>query len=152
MALLQAFIAGQIDMLGSDHAPHTIEDKMQEFEAAPSGMPGVETQVPVMLGLVKKGLLPLEILVRAMAERPAEIFGLNKGRIEEGRDADLMVVDPRSMAAIKVKNLHSKCGWSLYEGYDAIFPYATLIRGAKVVEDGSIAGERAGRDVVVQRP
>ncbi len=150
LALFRAFIAGQFDMLGSDHAPHTIEDKSQEFEAAPSGMPGVETQIPIMLGLVKKGTLPLEVLVKAMAERPAEIFGLNKGRIEEGRDADLMIVDPRSMAGIKVNNLHSKCGWSLYEGYDAIFPHATLIRGAKVVEDGSIAGERAGRDIVVQ--
>ncbi len=152
LALFQAFIAGKIDMLGSDHAPHTIEDKTQEFDSAPSGMPGVETQIPIMLALVKKGTLPLDVLVRAMAERPAEVFGLNKGKIEEGRDADLMVVDPRSMAGIKVNNLHSKCGWSLYEGYDAIFPYATLIRGVKVVEDGSIAGEREGRDVVVQRP
>lgn len=149
LALMQAFIGGKFDMIGSDHAPHTIEDKEQEFDAAPSGMPGVETTVPMMLAMVKKGSLPLEVLVKAMAERPAEIFGLNKGFIEEGRDADLIVVDPRSMSGIKVNNLHSKCGWTLYEGRDAIFPHATYVRGSVVVEDGAIAGEREGRDVVV---
>lgn len=148
LGLLQAFIAGRIEMLGSDHAPHTLEDKEQEFSSAPSGMPGVETQVPIMLALVKKGMLPLDVLVRAMAERPAELFGLNKGRIEEGRDADLMIVDTRTMAGIKINNLHSKCGWSLYEGFDAIFPHATMVCGSIVVEDGSVTGERAGRDVV----
>lgn len=148
LALLQAFIAGRIEMLGSDHAPHTIEDKEQEFSAAPSGMPGVETQVPLMLALVKKGMLPLDVLVRAMAERPAALFGLNKGRIEEGKDADLMIVDTRSMAGIKVNNLHSKCGWTLYEGFDAIFPHAVMLRGNVMVEEGSVTGERAGRDVV----
>ncbi len=147
LALLQAFITGRIEMLGSDHAPHTAEEKEQEFAAAPSGMPGVETQVPVMLSLVKKGTLPLDVLVRAMAERPAALFGLNKGRIEVGRDADLMIVDTRSMGGIKVNNLHSKCGWTLYEGFDAIFPHAVMLRGSVVVEEGSVVGERAGRDV-----
>lgn len=148
LALLQAFVSGKIDLLGSDHAPHTIEDKMQEFDAAPSGMPGVETQVPIMLALVKKNILALDILVKTMAERPAEVFGLNKGKLENGRDADLMVVDPASMAGIKVNNIHSKCGWTLFEGYDAMFPHATFVRGRKVVEDGAIAAERGGRDVV----
>ncbi len=148
LALLQAFIGGKFDMIGSDHAPHTIEDKEREFDTAPSGMPGVETTVPMLLAMVKKGSLPLEVLVRAMAERPAEIFGLNKGAIEEGKDADLIVVDPRAVAGIKVNNLHSKCGWTLFEGYDAIFPRATYVRGRAVVEDGDIAGEREGRDVV----
>jgi dihydroorotase len=148
LALLQAFVSGRIDMLASDHAPHAIEEKEQEFDVAPSGMPGVETQVPIMLALVKKGILPIEVLVRAMAERPAEVFGLNKGKIEVGRDADLMVVDPSAMAGIKVNNLHSKCGWTLFEGYDAIFPHATIVRGQRVVEDGAVVGERKGRDVV----
>jgi dihydroorotase len=85
-----------------------------------------------------------------MAEKPAEVFGLNKGRIEVGRDADLMIVDTRTMGGIKVNNLHSKCGWTLYEGYDALFPHTTIVRGRKVVEDGAIAGEREGRDVAVQ--
>jgi len=151
LGLLQAFFAGRIDMLGSDHAPHTIEEKEQEFDAAPSGVPGVETTVPLMLAFVKKGAMPLDVLVRAAAERPAEVFGLNKGRIEEGRDADLMVVDPRAMVPIKVKNLHSKCGWTPYEGYDALFPHAVLVRGRVVVEDGEVVGERAGRDVVDER-
>ena len=150
-ALFRAFISGRIDMLGSDHAPHTIEDKEQDFESAPSGVPGVETTVPMMLAFIKKGTLPLKVLVRAMAERPSEIFGLNKGRIEEGRDADLMVVDTRTMAPIKINNLHSKCGWSPFEGRDAIFPRAVLVRGNLVVEDGQVVGERVGRDVVVAK-
>lgn len=152
LALLQAFVDGRIDMLGSDHAPHTIEEKAQEFSIAPSGMPGVETQVPLMLAMVKKGVVPLDVLVRAMAERPAEVFSLNKGRIEVGREADLMIVDTRAMAGIKVNNLHSKCGWTLYEGKDAIFPHATYVRGMKVVDEGAIAGERKGRDVVAAGP
>jgi dihydroorotase len=151
-ALLQAFIAGRIDMLGSDHAPHTIEEKSQEFDVAPSGMPGVETQVPIMLAMVKKGMVPLEVLVSSMSERPAEVFSLNKGRIQEGRDADLMIVDTRALSSVKVNRLHSKCGWTLYEGHDAIFPHATMVRGHMVVEDGGVAGERVGRDVVADRP
>ncbi len=148
LALFQAFISGRIDMLGSDHAPHAIEDKEQEFDVAPSGVPGVETTVPMMLALMKKGTLPLEVLVSAMAERPAEVFGLNKGRLEVGRDADLMVIDPRATVPIKINNLHSKCGWTPFEGWDAIFPHAVFVRGELVVEDGEPAGERAGRDVV----
>jgi len=148
LALFQAFVSGRIDMLGSDHAPHTIEDKEQEFDTAPSGVPGVETTVPIMLALMKRGTLPMEVLVSAMAERPASRFGLNKGRLEVGRDADLMVIDPRAVAPIKVKNLHSKCGWTPFEGWEAIFPHMVFVRGELVVEDGEPAGERAGRDVV----
>lgn len=148
IALFQAFTSGKIDMLGSDHAPHTIEDKGQEFDAAPSGMPGVETTVPMMLALMKKGTVPMNVLVSAMAERPASIFGLNKGYLEEGRDADLMIIDPRTTAPIKINNLHSKCGWTPFEGREAIFPRMVFVRGELVVEDGEPAGERAGRDVV----
>lgn len=148
LALFQAFASGRIDMLGSDHAPHTIEDKEQEFDIAPSGVPGVETTVPMMLALMKRGTLPIEVLVSAMAERPASRFNLNKGRLEVGRDADLMVFDPRAAAPIKVNNLHSKCGWTPFEGWEAIFPHMVFVRGELVVEDGELAGERAGRDVV----
>ena len=148
LALFQAFVSGRIDMLGSDHAPHTIEEKEQEFDVAPSGVPGVETTVPMMLAFMKRGTLPMEVLVSAMAEKPASRFNLNKGRLEVGRDADLMVVDPRAAAPIKVNYLHSKCGWTPFEGREAIFPRMVFVRGELVVEDGEPVGERAGRDVV----
>ena len=148
-ALMKAFMDGRISMLGSDHAPHTIENKEQEFSYAPSGMPGVETSVPVLLAMVKRGQFPLERFVNAVSEKPAEIFGLNKGSIEPGKDADFMIVDPGRIDAIKVKNLHSKCGWSLFEGFDALFPQAVMLGGDLLIEEGSIVGDRAGKDVIV---
>ncbi len=148
-ALMKALMDGRISMIGSDHAPHTIEDKEQEFSYAPSGMPGVETSVPVFLAMVKKGQFPLERFVNAVSEKPAEIFNLNKGSIELGKDADFMIVNPGRVEAIKVKNLHSKCGWSLFEGFDALFPQAVMLGGDLLIEEGSIVGDRAGKDVIV---
>jgi len=147
--VLRAFLDGRIAMLGSDHAPHSIEDKEQEFHLAPSGMPGVETSVPILLAMVKRGALPLDRFVAATSANAARAFGLNKGSIEVGRDADLMVVDASAAAPIKIKNLHSKCGWSLFEGREAIFPRALMVRGAMAAEDGSLAARPAGRDVAV---
>ena len=148
-ALMKAFAEGKISMLGSDHAPHTIENKEQEFGYAPSGMPGVETSVPILLAMVKRGQFPLERFVNAVSEKPAEIFGFNKGFIELGKDADFMIVDPGRIEAIKVKNLHSKCGWSLFEGFDALFPQAVMLGGNLLIDEGSIVGDRAGKDVIV---
>ncbi len=147
-AIFEAFMLGQIDFLASDHAPHSIEEKEREFAAAPCGAPGVETAVPLMLSQVKKGALPLGTFVRASSERSAEVFGLNKGSIAEGKDADLMVVDPLESVRIKADRLHSKCGWTLYEGYEAIFPHAVFLRGQLLIEEANLVGERRGRDVV----
>ena len=149
MALLDAFTKGQFDMLASDHAPHGQDEKSGDFDAAPSGVPGVETSVPIMMAMVKRGALPMERLVSAACQRPAEIFGLPKGMIEVGRDADLMVIDPKNVSKIKAKNLHSKCGWTPYEGFEAIFPTAVFLRGMELVGNSSLVGERKGRDVVV---
>ena len=150
-ALMSAFAAGRIDMLASDHAPHTTAEKEQEFESAPSGVPGVETSFPLMIMLVKRGQLSLERLVQAACVRPAELFGLNKGVIGEGKDADLMVLDPREVQRVSSRKLHSKCGWTPYEGEDAVFPQAVFLRGHLLVEDGGLVGERNGRDVVARR-
>jgi len=150
-ALMAAFATGKIDMLASDHAPHTTSEKEQEFDPAPSGVPGVETSFPLMMMLVKRGQLSLERLVQAACVRPAEIFGLNKGAIEEGKDADLLVLDPREVQRVSSKKLHSKCGWTPFEGHDAVFPQAVFLRGHLLVEDGGLVGERNGRDVVARR-
>jgi dihydroorotase len=150
-ALFAAFASGRISMLASDHAPHTVEEKEQDFDFVPSGVPGVETSFPLMMMLVKRDLLRLDVLLKAACETPAQRFGLNKGFIEEGRDADLMVLDPRDLCTVSSKRLHSKCGWTPFEGYDAILPQAVLLRGQLLVEDGGLVGERDGRDVVARR-
>jgi dihydroorotase len=149
IAMLDAFCKGEVDMLASDHAPHGQDEKAGDFDAAPSGVPGVETSVPIMMAMVKRGQVPLERLVSAACTRPAELFRLPKGMIEVGRDADLMVIDPKMTTEIKARNLHSKCGWTPYEGFEAIFPTAVFLRGMELVESNSLVGERKGRDVVV---
>ena len=88
-------------------------------------------------------------MVRRLCENPGDLFGLRKGRIQVGYDADLMVVDMDSTVRIRVDKLHSKCGWSAYEGMLGIFPRAVLVRGNVIVESGEQVGERIGRDAVV---
>ena len=145
-ALFQAFCRGEVPMLATDHAPHAPEEKERDFGEAPSGLPGVETGFAMMLALVKKGFLSLDVLLMAACSNPATTFGLNKGLIAEGRDADLVVVDPREVTAIKGRELHSKCGWTPYEGKEAIFPQAVFLRGELVLKDGSTMTERRGRE------
>ena len=136
-ALWDAFVSGKIDLVASDHAPHTREEKEEgPFEAIPSGMPGVGTSFPLLLRRVHAQELSLERLVTAMAERPAEILGVRKGVLEVGRDADLIVVDPRRIERITAKRVGSKCGWTAFEGMEAVFPRAVYVRGEAVVEDG----------------
>lgn len=143
-ALWEAFIKGLNDTLGSDHSPHTIEEKEEDFDAAPSGMPGVETMFPLMLERVAERRLDLQVLCKAVSERPAELIGINKGKLKEGYDADLIAVDLKKVVRIKADKLHSKCGWTPYEGWKAIFPEFVMIRGNEVARLGSITGERCG--------
>lgn len=149
-ALLAAFASGKIALLASDHAPHTIEEKEQEFDNVPSGVPGVETSFPLMMAMARKGHFELGVLIKAACEMPAQLFELNKGVIEEGKEADLMVFDPREVTSIDAKKLHSKCGWTPFEGCEGIFPQAVFLRGQLLVEDGGLVGERRGRDVVAR--
>ncbi len=147
-ALFYAFSTGSIDMLASDHAPHTRSEKEKKFDDTPSGIPGVETMVPLMLPLVKRGIIGLNTLVRTMAHNPARIFGLNKGMIQVGKDADLIVVDLRDITEVRGEDLHSRCRWTPFEGWNAVFPQSVFIRGKQVVSDGAVMGDPSGRDVV----
>jgi dihydroorotase len=144
-ALRTAFFNGSIDILVSDHAPHTIEEKGEGFSSAPSGIPGVETSVPITLPLLKKNLMSLNRFVDATSALPARIFGLNKGAIRVGCDGDLIVVDMKDVKKIKSDELHSKCGWTPFEGFEAIFPQAVFLRGEMIVKDGNLLEERNGR-------
>ena len=124
-----------IDIFESDHAPHTGEEKNVEFNDAPSGLPGVETMYPLLLSAMKKEQIKLSTLLALLCERPATLLNLPKGKIEVGRDADVIVVDLKKTEAITAEELHSKCGWTPFEGFPAIFPSTVFIRGEKVIDD-----------------
>jgi dihydroorotase len=124
-----------IDIFESDHAPHTEEEKNVEFGEAPSGLPGVETMYPLLLTAMKKEQIKLSALLTLLCERPAQLLNLPKGKIEVGRDADFIIVDLNKTETIKAEKLHSKCGWTPFEGFPAIFPSMIFIRGEKVMED-----------------
>lgn len=140
-ALWTALNQGKIDIIASDHAPHTLEEK-EKFEDAQSGIPGVETMLPLMLSLLKHGKFGLERLVNAISERPGEIFNLDKGKLGPGYDADIIVVDMWKETEIKGKHLHSRAGWTPFEGFSAVFPKFTFVRGEVVIEDWELTGEK----------
>ncbi len=146
-ALFKRFTAGDIGMIGTDHAPHTVEDKAQEFDAAPGGIPGVETTMPMIMNMVRKDIIPLKLAVDMGAKNPGEAFGLRKGRIAPGYDADFAIFDMRESRRIDVPSLHSKCGHSPYGGMEAVFPDTVIIRGEVQVRDGEFCGERKGVDI-----
>jgi len=146
-ALFKRFVAGDITMIGTDHAPHTVADKSQEFDAAPGGMPGVETTMPIIMNMVRNGTIPLDQAVRMGAQAPGESFGLKKGRIAEGYDADFAIFDMRKSSPIDPKRLHSKCGHTQYGGMEAVFPDTVIIRGEVQVEDAEFCGTKSGVDI-----
>lgn len=141
IALWQALSDGRIDMIASDHAPHTIEEKEQDFASAPSGMPGVETMYPLMLMAVKDYKIRITDTIKAICEAPAQTFGFRKGRIALGYDADLILVDFQKVRKIHADDLHSRCGWTAFEGAFGIFPECTMVRGEFVIENGEFAGK-----------
>jgi dihydroorotase len=140
-ALWEGLRDGTIRVIASDHAPHTIDEKNQEFAQAPAGIPGVETMLPMMLSQHKHHKIPLERLVSAISVTPSSIFNLPKGRLAEGLDGDLIVVDFYKEEVIAEKNLHSKCGWSPYNDISAIFPMLTVVRGEIIIKDGNLESE-----------
>jgi dihydroorotase len=147
-AMMQHLKEGGFATIASDHSPHTLEEKSEDFDYAPSGMPGTETMVPLMLQLVREKHLTLPGLVSRLCTRPGETFGVRKGRIAAGYDADLMVVDLSAGGEIRADELHYKCGWTAFEGLPAIFPRVVFLRGEIMVEDGHLVGEGKGRDVL----
>ncbi|MDD3398287.1 MAG: dihydroorotase family protein [Candidatus Methanomethylophilaceae archaeon] len=145
--LLDAFMDGKADMIGSDHAPHTLTDKEQEFHSCPSGIPGVGTTVPMLMAMVKRGHLSLGELVRMACENPAKRFGLKKGVIEVGYDADLVSFDGRRMREVDAKRLPGKSGWTPFQGREALFADTIILGGELQLRKGELCGEPVGRDV-----
>ena len=141
-SLYAAYKKGTIPILASDHAPHTVEEK--KSDTPPSGMPGVETMVPLMLQEVVDKRLDLSRLVNSMAEAPADRLGLTRGRIEVGQPADFMFVDLNDSAQIDVDNLHSKSNWSPFEDWQAIFPHKVYRRGELISENSDVVSTGGG--------
>ena len=148
-ALWDLFAKGKIPLLESDHAPHTSVEKEDLFNAAPSGVPGVETMVPLMLAAAKSGKVPLEIVVDAATRNPAALLGLtDRGALEPGLRADFAVYDLKAATAINGDKLHSKCGWSPFDGMMALFPTHTFLAGQPIVEEGElVAAPGSGRSL-----
>jgi len=131
--------------MASDHAPHTIEEKSADFAEAPSGIPGVETRVPLMLALAEKGALRHAVVQDMCCQLPADLFGLKKGRIEPGYDADIAFYDLERVVKIEGEKLHSKCGWTPFEGFKAIFPVGVMLRGNMIIRGGKLVLEKTGQ-------
>jgi dihydroorotase len=141
--------SGVVDVLGSDHAPHTIEEKQKPYPSSPSGMTGVQTLVPIMLDHVNAGRLTLERFVDLSSAGPARIFNIaRKGRIAVGFDADLTIVDMSRRETITNSWIASKAGWTPYDGVPVTgWPVGTILRGTKVMWQGELVTPAAGRPV-----
>lgn len=148
-ALWRAVGSGLVDVLGSDHAPHTLDEKARPYPQSPSGMPGVQTLVPVMLDHVNRGRLTLERFVDLTSHGPGRVFGLaRKGRIAEGYDADFTIVDMKEKRTIENGWIASRCGWTPYDGVTVTgWPIGTILRGEIAMWDGEIVGAARGRPI-----
>ena len=148
-ALWKAVQSGLVDMIGSDHAPHTKEEKSKTYPASPSGMPGVQTLLPLMLDHVNKGRLDLKLLVQLLAHKPAQRFQLkNQGQIKEGFKAHFTIIDLKAKRNIESKWLASKCGWSPFENWHVQgWPVFTFLYGQKVMAEDEVLGQPAGQRV-----
>ena len=134
------------DTIGSDHAPHLKENKLKDYPETPSGMPGVQTLMPVMLNHINEGRLKLEQLIKLLCENPVKIFGIkNKGYIKKDYDADFTIIDMNKVIEIKNEKIESKCGWSPFNGHKFKgTPVATIVNGKIKMKDGVILGDPEG--------
>jgi dihydroorotase len=145
---------GTVDMIATDHAPHTAAEKDADIWSAPSGVPGVETALPLLLVEAVEGRLSFERVRDLTATTPADVFGLpDRGRVVAGNYADLVLIDPDETEPIRAENLHTKCEWTPFEGWDGTFPEWTMLRGEIAYDRGDDAfGAVRGRNVRTAEP
>ncbi len=148
-ALRQGLVDGVIHCIGSDHAPHTLAEKARPYPDAPSGIPGVQTILPLLLTAVRDGWLRLDDVVRVAAAAPATVYGLvGKGTIAVGNDGDLAIVDPAVRKPLPLAWLHSRAGYSPYVDTElAGWPTITVLRGQVIHRDRAPVGAPQGRAV-----
>jgi len=151
-ALWTALNDGTADAIGTDHAPHTLEQKRRAYWDAPSGVPGLETLLPLMVTAALDEKTTLETVQKLCCHNQARIFGLHaKGRLESGFDADLVFVDLETERPVDESKLFTRCGWSPYAGMRLRgWPVKTFLRGRLVFDNGSHIGPM-GRQVTLER-
>lgn len=151
-ALWKAIADGTVDVLGSDHAPHTLEEKHKEYPQTPSGMPGVQTLLPIMLNHVNDGKLSLERLVELVCENPRHVFGCkSKGRIALGLDADFTLVDMKKIKTIENRHMASRCGWTPFDGMKVKgWAVGSVLAGNFIMQDDQVLGVARGAPVEFQ--
>ena len=149
-ALWRAVNDGTVDVLGSDHAPHTLEEKAKRFPDTPSGMTGVQTILPLMLHHVNAGRLSLERLTELICRNPARLYrAVGKGAIRVGYDADFTVVDMKQEKTISNSWIASRVGWTPFDGMKVRgWPKATIIRGNVVMREDQLIGRPKGEPVL----
>ena len=145
--LWEAVNESLVSTIGSDHAPHTLEEKNRIYPLSPSGMPGVQTLLPVMLNHINNGKLNLNKLVKLVCENPCNLFGIkSKGYIKENYDADLTIVDMKKEVIIKNNWIESKCKWTPFNDFKVKgFPVGTIVNGKIVMENGKIVTKASGK-------
>ena len=152
-ALWRGVAQGVVDVLGSDHAPHTLEEKAKPYPNSPSGMTGVQTLVPLLLDHVNAGRLTLQRFVDLTSAGPARLFGIaGKGRVAVGYDADLTIVDMKRRETIRNSWIASRVGWTPYDGKEVVgWPVGTFVRGAKVMWEGELVTPSQRRADAISR-
>ncbi len=151
-ALWEGLRQGVVDVIGSDHAPHTLEEKAQPYPKSPSGMTGVQTLVPLLLDAVNAGKLTLSRFVDLTSAGPLRVFGMaGKGRVAKGYDADLTIVDLKRRETIRNDWIASRVGWTPFDGMTVTgWPVGTFVRGAKVMWEDELVAPATGRPVRFQ--
>jgi dihydroorotase len=152
-AMWEALTEGRFRTLGTDHAPHTVDEKLVPYPGAPSGMPSVENALALMLDAHNNDRISLLDIVRLMSAAPAEVWGIpNKGRIEEGWDADLVLVDLDLEREVRDEHQWSRCGWSPWDGLTLKgWPVRTMLLGDTVYETDQLVGEPRGQALTFER-
>ncbi|MBR9691141.1 dihydroorotase family protein [Candidatus Woesearchaeota archaeon] len=150
-ALWMGINKGVVDTIGTDHAPHTIEEKEQGYWKAPSGVPGIENALALMLDAVNKGKISLKKVEELMSTNPARIFDIkNKGKIKKGCDADLVIIDMDKKDEIQNEKQLTKCKWSPYDGKVLKgWSTVTIVGGNIVYDNGNVMDEFKGKEVVI---
>lgn len=152
-ALWRGIADGTVDVIGSDHAPHTLEEKKKTYPDTPSGMTGVQTLLPIMLNHCHNGKLSLERLVELLHGNPVRLFGLkNRSGIVPGAEANLTLIDYHRTETITNRWIKSLCGWTPFDGMKVKgWPFATLIRGEVIMREGELTASAAtGRPLVFE--
>jgi dihydroorotase len=152
-ALLEALKDGNLDIIATDHAPHTMEEKNNKYFSAPSGLPLVQHSLVAMLDFVNRKEITLEFMVEKMCHAPAELFEIEKrGFIREGYYADLVLVDLNTPSIPNSENILYKCGWSPFEGHEFVSSvHTTLVNGEVVFSDGELTGAQPGMRLTFDR-